>query len=400
MKSGESTSVFDLLNTDLKLYLFSRLSKKDVGALCQANKNNAKILDKPRFWQQRALLDQHHNIPPNAYAKGIYLNNYQDTHIQKIVDLLHFTVGIDRTGHLHVLPESVRNTAEASRQLQMLKNFAHSHRILDIQSSSGGSVYIRTEDGVYGFGSNFYGQFGSDSKDTHFDYIHLLQRAHPNKEILQVGAGMDFSMVRTHDELTLRGKISLKKNNLMKFRGDNIIDVKCSTRKAYVLKRDQQLYAVDDGMKLVREFAGKKVREVQTNNGQTVVWCSDGIYVDGHSENGNLGLFQAQVSFSQLPGFDDKKIFSVYLGTCHMVIHCEDGIYVSGLNNVGRLGTGDFINRLAFTKLDLDQNQVTNIHLTSNSFIEIDSTWRMAGTFAGTHEVERHKATFQPVQFR
>lgn len=399
MKSGENASVFDILNTDAKLYLFRLLSKKDVAAVCSTNKSNHQIMDKPRFWQQRALLDQHHVIPANAYAKNIYLNDYRADHIKKIVDMLYFTVGIDRRGHLHILNESFKDCREAHKRLAILNHFAASQEVLDIHNSSGGTIYIQTKTGLYAMGSNFHGQMSAD-KHTRFDDIRLVQASLPGKIILQTDCGMDFSMVRTQDELLFRGKISAKSNNVMKFRGDNILDVKCSSRKAFVLKRNHTLFAVDDtGMKPVLQFVGKKVYEVQTHGNQTLVRCDDGIYVDGNSEHGNLGLFQQSVSFAKIPFFDNKTIFSANLSTCHMIVHCKEGIYVAGLNNIGRLGTGDLSDRYEFTKLDLDQNQVTNIHLTSNSFFEIDGKWTMAGTFAATSDIDQHKRTFQEVHF-
>ncbi len=394
---------FAKLDIDTTLYILSYVhDKKDVAALCQSSQASRKLLDKPKFWQQRELFDHHRYISDNVYAKNIYARNFEPSHIQKIVDMHYFTLGIDHGGHVQMLAESFdKDNAEARKRLLLIADFVKDKRVIDIYKSDGGACYIRTDAGLYGFGSNYHGELGAASPAANLDAIRLIQASTPDQILLQADCGVNFSLTRTKDEVMLRGKVTNGDNkNQVRFRAGNVVDVKCGSDRAFAVKRNNTLIEFDKaGPRQVAEFDNKTIKEVQTKGHQAVVWCKEGIYVSGVSHHGHLGYDLQPNGFARLDFFNDKKVFNVYLGDCHMVVRCREGVFVSGMNNTGRLGTGDHDDRLQFTKLDVDANKITNMHLTSNSFMEMDGQWRMAGTFASAFDVNLHKTKFEEVHF-
>ena len=148
-------------------------------------------------------------------------------------------------------------------------------------------------------------------------------------------------------------------------------------------------------------FSGKQVQDVSCGVQHTVVLCSDGLYVMGGNEFGQLGLghqedqhVPQQVSFfngravtgvsawfhtmvscedgvyafgegahkklgvdpyggyndadapnvdtpQPVVGFGDKDVLQVLAGSEHSVVHCADGIYIWGNGDGGKLGFGN-----------------------------------------------------------
>jgi alpha-tubulin suppressor-like RCC1 family protein len=91
----------------------------------------------------------------------------------------------------------------------------------------------------------------------------------------------------------------------------------------------------------------------------TVFNTTDGIYVCGYNEFGQLGL--GHNIHRNIPTLLDFKcdVIGIYCGTYHTIFDTVDGIFVCGANGCLQLGFGDRQNRNIPAKLPFDHDDIS-----------------------------------------
>lgn len=410
---------FDTLPTDVKLHLFSFLRVKDVMAVTATNRTNKSLQNNPHFWRHRAALDFGAQIPNDVDKRQFYLDLHNQQ-IVKIRELREYTVGLDRQGNLHIPNELLPFVSRYNRSIQSINKFAAENKILDIWHSSGGSTYLLTKDGLFGYGNNYYSQMGINSNHDAFDKIISVFPARDDEKIIGFAVGMNFIAVLTTKKVWIAGDIVQAHDEFtFEIPNEDIVKVRADYYKLCLQRRDNSFIVIGrdhhdlllgrqpDNRLFNRphfifdEFANKNIIDYFMDGSRMLVWCDDGIYIAGENIQGMLGPNPQHIgSFFRLDFFDDKIIQSIHLSPCHIVVHCQEGIFVEGMNNTGRLGTGDDEDHRQFTKLAIDPAQVTNIQCTAmQTFIELNGKWHMAGKFRRPKATTKPKLIFESVEF-
>lgn len=95
----------------------------------------------------------------------------------------------------------------------------------------------------------------------------------------------------------------------------------------------------------------------------TLINTIDGVFGCGFNRSGQLGLGESSnIIVRTLTKHDfNHEIISIHCGNAFTLLNTVDGIFVFGNNNSGELGLGDYLNRNYPTKLSFD-HEIISIH--------------------------------------
>lgn len=380
---------FDSLPTDVKLHLFSFLGIDDTIAATSVNRANHSLQKLSKFWQQRLLFDFKIPLTNNINPKGFYIDTYKNR-ITKIRDLRVFIAGLSNSGHLYVENHSLQNKNSKldKHTANTILKFSSQNKIIDIAYSEGGTTYILTPNGLFGFGNNYHNQLGLNTNQQNND-LHCLVPSTKGDKVLRFSYGKYLTVVQTQKRLWIAGNIRGNKNKTIEFNISNldIVNIHCSDEDFMMQLKDNRLILIGsqpdhlrfDGSKItyceITEFHDKKIIKLERHAQKTVVWCQDGLYV--HSETGIKSDTIEQ--FTKLNFFDDKVIKNIFLAHT-LLVQCEDGFYTvnkKSINSPRFLDNLSLDNQYEFSRLDLDPARVSCIQLTNTLYVEMDGKWQI-----------------------
>src|SRR5580693_6434843 len=176
--------------------------------------------------------------------------------------------------------------------------------------------FIITEDGLYSFGYNNFGQLGLGN-NTHQNIPHKITQFNSNT-IVSIACGGNHSFVLTKDGLysfgcNYNGELGLGNNTnqniahkITQFNSDTIVSIACGCNHSLVLTKD-------------------------------------GLYSFGYNEYGQLGLGNNtdQNIPHKITQFNSNTIVSIACGRNHSLVLTKDGLYSFGNNEYGQLGLGN-----------------------------------------------------------
>lgn len=201
------------------------------------------------------------------------------------------------------------------------------HKIISFSCGDDHTI-LHSDDGLYVFGFNFSGQLGLGDYEMREVPTKLI--FFENFEIVSTHCGERHTIINTTDGLYVFGN-----NNCGQLGLGDEIDRNVPT-KLNLESRTLEIQSIDCGLNY------------------TIINTTNGLYVFGDNESGQLGLGHTNYINQKVPiKLQFKyKVISIHCGSMHTIINTDDGLYVFGRNYCGQLGLGDHYNRNVPTKLD------------------------------------------------
>lgn len=255
--------------------------------------------------------------------------------------------------------------------------FSNNHKIISVEDG-GYHVIINTDRYLYVFGSNNFGQLGLGDLGRRYKPVRL--RFFDKYEILSIHCGMDHTIVYTTDGLFVFGsdfwgQLGLNHHfnkyeptKLDFFDKYDILSIRCSwsdvfvntTVGLYVFGHNNHGQLGLGSNEIQRTptkldfFDNHEINSICGGVSHTIVHTKNGIYVFGSNSKGQLGLGDTDDRNvpTKLKFFDDHEILSINCGHSQSIIKTTKGLYVFGNNTCGELGLGDTDNRNVPTKLN------------------------------------------------
>lgn len=316
---------------------------------------------------------------------------------------------------LHVFGENMPGVLGVSRVYEYANvptkvSFFDNMHILGITCNSN-HVIVYCKDGLYGWGSNYYGQLGFGvARDELRSYrvIGMTEVSKPakigffeGKRILNVVCGYMFTIVNCDDGLYVFGinysgqlgcesDILHSPTKLDFFDDKKILNIICGRTHSFI-HCENGLYGFGSNSygqlainsykekipTKVTFFNYKHVLNISCGSFHTIVHCTEGLYAFGSNNHGQLGLYHNDdikvptiIDF-----FRHKHISNISCGDLHNIITCDEGLYSFGRNDSGQLGLGGFNRKNSPKKIFFfgKKKKILNIFCGySNSFVNCE----------------------------
>uniref|UniRef100_A0A7S1KS87 Tyrosine-protein kinase ephrin type A/B receptor-like domain-containing protein n=1 Tax=Percolomonas cosmopolitus TaxID=63605 RepID=A0A7S1KS87_9EUKA len=228
-------------------------------------------------------------------------------------------------------------------------------KLVDIGGSF--TLWVTTDNQVYGSGYNFHGELGDNSTVNRLTPVETkMTDGLAGKEIVQVVASSSHSMVRTADGLSyVWGSNSY---------GRLVIGTSSVST---------QLTPVQIAMTGLLE--NKTISHISSRYQHSVFVCSDGTaFAGGYGYNGQLGNGK-RTSYNYAPvavnmtAFGGRKIVQAAAGSFHTTFLTQEGIlYSTGQNSLGQLGISADLSLYVFSPLP-----VSNSTIAGKKFVSVST---------------------------
>lgn len=404
----------DSLPVDIQLHLSSCISTRDAIRVTSVSKANNKLLYNDIFWRQRIAMDFKFFSQKEANPRKYYINLH-NSRIKTIRNLNMCALGFDNSGTLNISDTLFPDQTDEIWIINTISEFAEKNKIIDIRRAHSGTIYVLTDNGLFGFGNNNLCQLGIDTNGKNVDKIICVYPFNHDDKITNFACGMYFIVVVTEKTLWMAGQINYAMNYTpisIPLPADVVKMVSGSFKIAMQLSNNSFI-AIDDRFFnsnkkqieplniahwVINEFCDKKIIDYFFSWRYMLVWCEDGIYI--HSSEVHDHTRKAD-RFNKLNIFNDMNIINVCASDDHISVHCREGLYVTGLNKMEKIDP----HKLGeFAEIDGDQIDIMNVKIDAWPYVEIGGKWHKAHIIESLNTAiqlspNKLKAYFKPVEF-